>query len=201
MALSPEMAAKLATALAAQNKTVDENRKKSLASATSRTLDFNVEADVKLFLEFQAGTSGIVDRDAAIKRAELFRSVYATVTGFHTLDKPDTVETDKAGKTYKSRVLFVDIAGGGSTILFFNAYDADFPAGVNKGTVITTKAIAFDKDARTMHKAAGDVYKLTTYNQPSWYAVSAFGHATSVQELTIANSAKQLKTVLAEIEL
>jgi hypothetical protein len=201
MALSAEMQAKLDLAILAQNKRVSDNRDKSLSSVSARKLDFAVESDVNLFLEFSAGTSDIIDRDAVVKQPELFQTIYATVTGFHDSDKPSVVETDKKGKTFRKRVMYVDIAGGGATMMFFNAYDEDFPNGVTKGTVVTTKAIAFKAGSRVINKSEGNVYNLVTYSRDAWYAFNSFGHATSTQELQLATVAKQLKTVIAEIEL
>lgn len=201
MALTPEMAAKVAAAIDAQNKTVQENRDKSLSSVTSRKLDMENDADANLFLEFVAGTSDIIDRDAIEKTPDMHKTVYATVTGYHTTDDAKTVCKDTNQKEYRKRVLYVDIASGGATMMFFNEYLEDFPAGITKGTVITTKAIPFAKGSRVINKSKGNVYNLAIYSRDAWYAFNRFGHATSAQELTVATSAKQLKTVLAEIEL
>lgn len=206
MAISPELKAKLDLALLAQGKTVQENRDKSLSSVTSRKLDWNVDADVNIFLAFQAGDKAYIDRDAIEKQPDMHKTVYATVTGFHSSDKPAITKTDDKGETYRNRVLYVDIAGGGSTMMFFNAYDSDFPEGkIAKGTVITTKAIPFAAGSQVINKAKAvdgvDMYNLAIYSRDAWYAFNRFGHATSAQELTVATSAKQLKTVLAEIEL
>lgn len=200
----------LAAALAAQLVKVQANRDKSLSSVTSRSLDFNKVEDVQLFLDFQAGKTNIIDRDAIVKQPSLFKTVYCTVTGTYAgrdensavKDDAVTVHLDSNKKEYRKRALYVDIASGGATMLFFNEYLADFPDGIKKGTVISTKAIAFAKDSRAISKGRGETFNLTTYTQDAWWAFNAFGHQTSSQELAIMATTKSttLKGAIAEIE-
>jgi hypothetical protein len=184
--------------LASYTKDTEATRSEKITMGiVSRSLDFTKDEDVKIFMNFRKGNSGIIDADKARKDDVNFvhQPLYFTCTGMHqALDEPSAILLDKfvnkktgldEPREYTKRVLFGRTQSGRPTMIWFHNYVAD-QINVEKGKCLTLNGIELSAGAETIHLGKDGKPVYTKYEKGGWLAISPFGYASSDVETLLA---------------